>query len=288
MRRVAVATFARGDLDLDGPVLMHELARAGVEAHWCAWDDDSVAWDSFDLVVLRSTWDYTNDLDAFLAWAKQVPRLVNPYEVVAYSSDKHYLADLAAHGIATIPSHFCDVGDEPDFPDGDVVVKPTVGAGSIDAERFSADEGALARAHVRALHGRGRDALIQPYVHSVDRRGERAVIYVDGAFSHAMTKGAMLNASAHDRDVVFRRAQMSLAYDGPDEFARREPGALALADEVLRVKGLSHLLYARVDLVEVGDAWAVMELELIEPSLFLTYYAPAAARLARAIARQAR
>ncbi|MGH9019482.1 MAG: hypothetical protein ACRDV0_00455, partial [Acidimicrobiales bacterium] len=129
------------------------------------------------------------------------------------------------------------------------------------------------------LHAAGRDALVQPYVGSVDEHGERALIYIDGAFSHAMTKAAMLNVAPDRRDRLFRIEQMSLA--------SAEPDALGAADAALGAAGFSDLLYARVDLVRDGDEWAVMELELVEPSLFLTYHEPAARDLARAIARRA-
>ena len=96
---------------------------------------------------------------------------------------------------AIVPSTFCDVGGEPVFPDGRFVVKPTVGAGSIDAEKYAPGEHDRAGAHVRALHAAGRDAMIQPYVSSIDEDGERALVFIDGEFSHAMTKGAMLNTA---------------------------------------------------------------------------------------------
>jgi glutathione synthase/RimK-type ligase-like ATP-grasp enzyme len=197
---------------------------------------------------------------------------------VAYSTDKHYLADLAKHGVAIIPSHFCDVGKKPRFFDGDFVVKPCVGAGSMDVERYGPSEHDAALAHVKALHASGRDVLIQPYVDSVDALGERALIFIDGAYSHAMTKGAMLNVTEMDRSWLFRHEQMSLV--------EGESDAIAFAQHVLEVKGFAHLLYARVDLVTTKTGWELMELELVEPSLFLTYEPAAATRLAEAIARR--
>jgi glutathione synthase/RimK-type ligase-like ATP-grasp enzyme len=276
--RVAVATCLGVDVDPDSPLLLFELEVVGLKSELCVWDDPRVEWEHYDLVVVRSTWDYPSRRAEFLAWARGIAHLHNPYGVIEYSSDKHYLTDLVAHGLRVIPSHFCDVGKKPRFFDHDFVVKPCVGAGSMDAARYTKDEHELARTHVARLHAQGRDVLVQPYVESVDSIGERALIFIDGEFSHAMTKGPMLNVNELDRHSLFRREQMSLA--------EPEPEAVAYATSVLAAKGFSHLLYARVDLVLVDNEWAVMEVELVEPSLFLTYYELAAERLAQAIVRR--
>jgi len=275
---IAIATCEGENVDVDSPILLEALQNAGLDAALCIWDDASVDWSRFDLTVLRSTWDYAPRREEFLAWARNVPCLVNPYEVITYSTDKHYLADIAAKGHHIVASAFCDVGDDPIFPGGDFVVKPSVGAGSIDAERYSPNEYDVARQHVARLHSAGRDVLIQPYIGSVDEMGERALVYIDGTFSHAMTKGAMLNVTQLDRNALFRREQMKTAVG--------EPEALSVADGVLKDLGFDDLLYARVDLVMTDSGWAVMELELVEPSLFLSFHQPAAERLAQAIKRR--
>lgn len=276
MSRLAVATCAGIDVDPDSPLLLDALDARGIDAELVVWDDPRADWASYELVVVRSTWDYAARLGEFLAWARRVPRLLNPFEVIAYSTDKHYLADLAAKGLPIVDSTFCDVGSEPVFPPSDFVVKPCVGAGSIDADRYRVGETERARAHVASLHERGGDALIQPYVDSVDEVGERGLIFIDGEFSHAMTKSAMLNVAPSVRDSLFRSEQMSRS--------DAEPEALTLAARVLEAFG--PLLYARVDLVGTSEGWAIMELELVEPSLFLAYDANAAGRLAEAIARR--
>jgi len=273
---VAVATCAGDQLvDPDSPLLLDALDAAGVEGELCVWDDSRVRWDRYELVVVRSTWDYAARRDEFLEWARGLGRVLNPFEVLRYSADKHYLIDQAQRGHAVVATSFCDVGASPTFPDADFVVKPCVGAGSIDADRFARDERERATAHVRRLHDAGRDAMIQPYIASVDTLGERALIFIDGAFSHAMTKGAMLNDAPDDRDALFRREQMTRA--------DAEPDALAAAAAVLDDPRFADLLYARVDLVDDDGTWRLMELELVEPSLFLGYDDTAATTLARAI-----
>ena len=277
MRRVAIATTTSDEVDFDpdAQCLLGALSGVGVEGSMCVWNDPSVDWADYELTVIRSTWDYTQDLAGFLNWARGVEHLHNPYPIIEYSSDKHYLGDLAARSHRIVPTTFCDIGAQPVFPDGGFVVKPTVGAGSIDAEKYDSDEHDLAISHVQRLHASGRDAMIQPYVSSIDQDGERALVFIDGEFSHAMTKGAMLNTAADDRDALFRQEQMS--------FANAESDAVTFAEAVLSEAFFRGILYARADLVRVPEGWAIMELELVEPSLFLTYDDQAPRRLAAAI-----
>lgn len=275
MSRVAIATCAGDNVDVDAPILLAALDRIGVAATLCVWDDPAVQWDDFALVVIRSTWDYAPRRDAFLAWARTLHHVANPYEVLAYSTDKHYLADVSAQGFAVVPTTFCEIGETPTFPSGDFVVKPAIGAGSLDAARYGDADHDRARAHVADLHARGRSVLVQPYVASVDTRGEHALIYIDGTWTHAMGKGPMLNTPADERDALFRREQMTRQDADPD--------AVALATALLATIE-ADLLYARVDLVWAPSGWQLMELELVEPSLFLTFHPAAGDRLAAAIA----
>ena len=277
-RRVAIATCEDLYVDPDTPLLLEALTSVGLAYELLAWDDPNAQWDRFDATVIRSTWDYAPRRDEFLEWASSVPTLYNSLDLVTWNTDKHYLRSLQLAGINVIPSTFADVAIDPIFPAGNFVVKPTVGAGSMDAERYGAGDHARAHAHVRSLHASGRDVIIQPYVESIDEEGELALVFVDGEFSHAMRKGAMLNAVENDRSQLFRAEQMSVATASPEtlQFARR----------VLEAGGASSALYARVDLCRLDDDWAVMELELTEPSLFLTYHPEAAAKLADAILKR--
>ena len=274
-RRVAIATCEDLYVDPDTPLLLEALTSVGLDYELLAWDDPNAQWDRFDATVIRSTWDYAPRREEFLTWASSVPTLYNSFDLVAWNTDKHYLRSLQHAGVTVIPSTFADVGIDPIFPTGNFVVKPTVGAGSLDAERYGVDDHAHAHTHVRSLHASGRDVIIQPYVESIDEEGELALVFVDGAFSHAMRKGAMLNAVENDRSQLFRAEQMSVAAAGLE--------TLQFAREVLNAGGASSALYARVDLCRLDDAWAVMELELTEPSLFLMYHPEAATELARAI-----
>jgi glutathione synthase/RimK-type ligase-like ATP-grasp enzyme len=272
---VAIVTCSIKDLDPDQPLLLDALSRVGVHSAAVAWDDAEVNWSSFDLVVLRSPWDYAPRRDEFLTWARGVDNLVNPFEVIERNTDKHYLTELARGGVAVIETQFVDVGQAPTWPTGDFVVKPAVGAGSFDAERYSGSTHDEAFAHVQRLHAAGRDVMVQPYVASIDEHGETAVIFIDGQFAHAMNKGAMLNVTENDRSALFRREQMR-----PIEI---DEAVLGAASTALRALEAHELLYARVDLVQIDDVWTVMEVELTEPSLFLEFRPKFADVLATAI-----
>ncbi len=256
-------------------MLFDALLDVDIEGQLCVWDDRSVTWSDYDMVVIRSTWDYTKDRPGYLEWARALPTLFNPYPIIEYSTDKHYLNDLAARGFRVIPTTFCDVGERPEFPDTSFVVKPTVGAGSMDADQYDAGDHDGAAAHVARLHDSGRDVMIQPYVASIDEVGERGLIFIDGAFSHAIRKNAMLHVEQLDRNMLFRLEQLSLA--------DAEPDAVTFATSVMSEPQFRNLLYARVDLVQLPEGWAIMELELVEPSLFLWYRPEAAVDLALAI-----
>ncbi|MUM33553.1 hypothetical protein FZI93_18325, partial [Mycobacterium sp. CBMA361] len=139
-----------GDGDDDG--LVQALRDRGLHAHWLAWDDPATL--QADLVILRATWDYTERHDEFLAWTTQVRNLLNAPDVVAWNTDKRYLADLATAGVPTVSSEFFAPGESVSVPSGEVVVKPAVGAGSVGAQRFT--DATAAAAHAAALQASGR------------------------------------------------------------------------------------------------------------------------------------
>lgn len=287
--RVALVTCADlPGLDPDDRLLVPELAARGVEAVPAAWDDPAVDWSGFALSVLRSAWDYPGRRAEFLAWAHRVPRLANPAELVGWNTDKRYLVDLAVAGVPTVPTAWLEPGAGVSLPErGHHVIKPAVGAGSLDTGRYDyADsrERSLARSHVHRLHAAGRVVMLQPYLHAVDTDGESALLYLDGRYSHAIRKGAMLDGPDTVVDGLYR----------PETVTPREPSAAErrVADAALaaaaRATGQAVApLYARVDLIpdEHGQPLLV-ELELAEPSLFLGTSQGAAGRLAEAIARR--
>ncbi len=285
MTAVLLATCADlPDGDEDADLLGAALRARGLRPLWAVWDDPSVDW-SAGLTVIRSTWDYTARRDDFLAWAGSIPRLVNPADVVRWNSDKTYLRDLAAAGIGIVPTEWIEPGRPVPLPvDGEYVLKPSVGAGSRGAGRFSAGQDAAARAHTAALHDAGRVVLLQPYLDDVDHVGETALIYVEGRYSHAVTKGAMLpEGVTHPVDGYELFVQERIR---PTEASPAERG---LGEQVMGYvrDRFGDQLYTRVDLLPTPDGPVVIELELTEPSLFLDRADGAADRFADAIAARA-
>ena len=273
------------DLDVDEQLLLAPLADEGVHATVAIWDDADVDWARFDLVVVRSTWDYVGQLDAFLAWARSVDRLANPADVLTWNTDKRYLRELDAAGVPVVDTEWLEPGDLISLPpSGEIVVKPAVSAGSLDTGRYDLarqEHHRLATAHTERLLDAGRTVMVQPYLAAVDVDGERSLLFVGGAFSHSATKSAMLAGPHEATDALFR-AETITAHLATDT-------ELALARATLAaVPGSDRLLYARVDLVDDDRGAArVLEVELTEPSMFMGQSPGSAERFAAAIAAAA-
>lgn len=284
--RVAIATCAEvAELDADGQALVDELGRLGAQAVPAVWDDPEVAWGAFDVVVVRSTWDYAERRKAYLAWAEAVAcvtRLVNPVEALRWNTDKRYLADLAARGVPVVPTAFVEPGQAVVLPTAaEFVIKPAVSAGARDTARYAQADADLARAHAEALLAAGRPVALQPYLETVDRTGETALVYLDGRFSHALRKGPLLERGGGPVEGLFAVEDITARVATP---AQRAVGDRALA-EVQRRFGTP--AYARVDLLPgPGAAALLLELELTEPSLFLAEGGASAAPLAAALLRE--
>jgi glutathione synthase/RimK-type ligase-like ATP-grasp enzyme len=286
---VALVTAAPArDLDDDLPALTAALGARRIAHEVVLWDDPGVDWARFDLAVVRSVWDYVHRRGDFLAWAERTAattRLVNPPAHLRWSSDKRYLADLAAAGVPVTPTAVAAPGEAVAWPDaGQVVVKPTVSAGSIDTARYrmidgGSDDGrAAAEAHVARLHAAGRVAMVQPYLEAVEgERGETALVFLEGRLSHACRKGPMLVPGLAIVGDLFVEEDIRPATPTAAE--------LAVAGAALAAIPGGPSLYARVDVIPdaAGDP-VVLELELVEPSLFLRYAEGGADRVAAAIA----
>ena len=289
-RTVAMAIGAEHPVDAEGELLLEAVRNLDVQAQPVIWTDAPAGrWDSFDLVVIRATWDYTHVLAQFLAWTRAVGqgRLLNPPDVIAWNADKRYLADLARAGISTIATEHLPPGAPFTPPPGRFVVKPAVAGGARGAQVFDEKRHADARAHVARLHAAGHDLLVQPYLDAVDGdEGETALVFIDGELSHAMHKGPLLALDAPAIERGFRAEQMSVvAQPAPDVIAL---GRRTLAAVYERFDN-GPLLYARVDVLrDAGGEPAVLELELIEPSLFLDFVPGTADALARAIVARLR
>ena len=250
--------------DGDDAELIAALRQRGLHARWLSWDDPETL--RADLVILRATWDYIERFEEFLQWSAQVANLLNPPGVVAWNTDKRYMADLADAGVPTVPSRFFAPGQTVRIPKGEVVVKPAIGAGSVGAQRFI--DARAAREHAATLHEAGSTALVQPYDKRIEN-GETALVFLGGEESHAFTKGPLL-PEAGERPVFDPSgtyAEESLTAAEPDfELWDIGHAALDAAASHLNISA-TDLLYARVDVIGGPDNPLLLELELVEPSL---------------------
>ena len=271
---IALATCA----ELPTGYLEDALAER-LGARWAVWDDPAVDWAAFDAVIVRSTWDYQRDRAGFLAWAHSVGTLRNPATVLAWNTDKRYLADVAAAGLPVVATTFLAPGQAlPAALPDELVLKPAVSAGSRDTGRFRPDtEPDAVAALLAAIHASGRTAMLQPFVGAVDTHGETALLYAGGHFSHAIRKDAILRPGTV--------AALGTAEDPAIEPRDPAPAERALADRTVAwlQERLGPLAYARIDLLAGPDgAPVILELELSEPCLYLPFAEGAAERFAAA------
>jgi glutathione synthase/RimK-type ligase-like ATP-grasp enzyme len=282
--RIAIATCAGyPDLKGDDDLLEEALRVRGAEAVAVVWDESGIAWESFDLCLVRSTWDYHEKHAGFLEWARRVEAasaLHNPAELIAWNSDKSYLRDLAEQGVPTVPTVWVEPGADEELEAilaregwGEAVVKPVVDLGARNLRRVRAGD-TEAQPALEAVLERGR-AIVQPFLPSLEAEGETSLIYIDGSFSHAVRK----RPAEGDFRVQSIWGGTVAATDPELQQVEVAESALALIDE--------SPLYARVDLVDdLDDNPALIELELIEPNLYLSTSGTATDRLADAAIAQ--
>jgi hypothetical protein len=290
-RRVGLASCKRlPEPDPDQELLCAALARAGMEPRVIAWDDEdaSAAIAEQRLVVLRSTWNYFEHLDDFLGWVDQTSaatRVYNPPAIVKWNAQKTYLPKLAERGIDIVPTEIVARGSKQQLADildsrgwDDIVIKPVVSAGSFRTEKFSRDRVDDGQRFLADLV-KDRAAMVQKWMASVQSYGERSLVWIDGVLTHAIRKSPRF-AGGHE----LVSGEVPIAVDEA-AFAERVIAPFA-----------RDLLYARVDMIRDGGtcgntraadgALRVMELELIEPSLFLQQAPRALERLVEAIGRR--
>lgn len=282
---VAIATCDfHPQLDGENLLLRAALQERGMAVTVAPWSSPVPSgWDACAAVIVRQTWDYTWRLPAYLDWTRAVgDRLHNAADVIAWNADKRYLFDLERAGLPVVAGELLAPGAAFEPPAGQFVVKPTVSGGARDTARYDEAGHAAARGLVDRLHAAGRDVLVQPYYARVDDEAETAVVFVDGELSHCMRKGPLLSVGAPPSDEPYAAEDMSPREGDAD--------VLALARRALAFAGqrFGTPLYARVDLLrsDAGEP-AVLELELIEPSLFLDFAPGSAEALAAAVARRA-
>lgn len=284
-RRLAVATAAdHPSLTPDDGALLAALERLDIEPVVCVWNSPSVDWATFDAVLIRTIWDYYKHQAAFLAWLDRLDQqrvpAINDSAVLRWNSDKRYLVELARAGVATIPTRVARADELPGVLAASsarqVVVKPAVSGSAWQTLRGDIHDEAFLGEVAKLPHE--LDYLVQPFVPEIVSDGEWSLLYFGGAFSHAVIK----RAAAGDYRVQDEHGG-SFASAEPDA-AIRQAAEQALA----AVAALGHRdhAYVRVDGVVSGGRFLIMELEMIEPFLFLDLQAGAADTLAREVQRR--
>ena len=274
----------------DDELLLEELRGRDADAVRHPWDDASVDWQSFDLVVGRSVWDYVLRHDEFVAWLDSVgPRLENAAPLMRWNSDKRYLADIRDDGVPVVETEYIGPDDEVPEIGAEVVIKPTISAGGRDTGRFGPNSADQAFALIEKITATGGTAMVQPFVASVESEGETAVVMIAGEVSHVLHKRSLLEAD----EVAPVRTEDDLGvaevmYD-PDLVlaGSAAPDQLELAGRVIaavRRRFKTTPLYARVDMLrDAGGSPVLLELEAIEPNLYFDQAPGSVERLADAI-----
>ena len=285
MYRIALATYRDlPQLCDDDRLLLDYLNEHGVEAEAVVWDAEDVAWGSFDCVVLRSCWDYHLRPQKFAEWvrklAKAQVRMLNPAETVLWNMDKSYLQDLGSRRVKVVPTVWLRNGEPADLRailerEGweEAVIKPSVSATAFKTWRTSRAEAKAHNADLQEMLA-SSDMLVQPFIKEVVDKGEWSLVFLGGEYSHAVLK----RPRRGDFRVQEQYGGSSVRETPPEEL-------VVQAREVLQRAGVIWS-YARVDAVEVEGELLLMELELIEPYLFLSEHPQAAQRFAGAILRE--
>jgi glutathione synthase/RimK-type ligase-like ATP-grasp enzyme len=279
---IVTCEAARG-LDADLEPLLAALTRAHLTSAIVDWHADDLDSVQYRALLLRSPWDYSQNYPEFCSWLDRIServRLFNDCEIVRWNLDKRYLSSLAQAGIPIVSTTFLVPG-EPlvALPEADeLVIKPTVSAGSRDTMRHTTHDSA--RAHAERLLAQGRVVMAQPYLKRVDEQGETALLFFDGQLSHTIRKGPLLSRDGAATNSLFAAEVISAREPEADE--------LALARRVLAALPFPRPpLYARVDLLRDDQGRPVLlELELTEPSLFFATAQGSADRFVHALAAQ--
>lgn len=273
------------NLEPDEAGLPDALRERGLEPRIAVWDDPSVDWSQSSVTVLRSVRDYAAKREAFLAWSKTVPRLLNQAHLLDWNSDKHYLKDLDNLGLPTIPTMWLEPEQNLSkhqihtrFPaDGDFIIKPAISSGGRGTGRYTATD---ARSRADAVHHAleelraGRTVMVQRYLSEIDRSGELSLVYLNGLASYTVEKAPMLHSAFRSTDE--KQEEVSKAYAATEEEWRwGEQIRRVLHAYIKQHAGRDELLlYNRVDIVRGSEKdeheFYIMEISLIDGSLYLS------------------
>ena len=287
-RVIALVSGAEArEFDTDLPHLSRALGDRGIITEVVDWDNASVDWSRFSMAIVRSPWDYHRRYPEFLTWldaVSAVTTLQNPADIIRWNTNKEYLDELVDAKIGIVPTTFVRSAQDlvtitnEGMLERDIVVKPTISAGSNNTERHE-ESPVKAAAHLGFLLDAGFIAMVQPYQRFIDERGETGMVYFNGQLSHSFRKGAILATGENIKNGLFTVEDIAPRTASAQE---RELGEAVMT--FVKKKWGEYPLYARVDVVR-GSAGVpvVMELELAEPSFFLQVDHEAPSRFASAV-----
>lgn len=263
----------------DDDLAVGPLAELGWDVATVSWRDETVDWNDFEIVVVRTPWDYQNDPDAFLDVLRKIDasnaRLENQLSIIEWNLDKRYLRDLESKGVSIVPTIWSESEVNEDvftewqsfFDSDELIVKPTVSATAQDTFRLRKFDRKLAAVFAN------RSFLVQPFVNTIVDEGEFSLFYFSGEYSHTILKSP--------KHGDFRVQE---EHGGLITAVAPEPKLRETADKI--VASLSPMLYARVDLVRSDTKdFMLMELELIEPALYFRMDDESPRRFAAALDR---
>ena len=282
--------------DVDLPLQIVAFADSSIDLVQAPWEDRTIDWDSFDLVVVRSPWNYVDRLDEFRQWldARRHMRTIhNPVSLIGWNMDKRYLADLAVHGVPVVPTAFVQSIDEfqsaiASAGSKEIVVKPSVSAGSRLTGRFAFDDLAAEELAKRIL-SEGVTVMVQPFASRIDVQGEIGTVLFDGVVSHSFRKAALLAEGGALVGGEYREEITAIV--APDDVLAVVTIASTAATKIARERGWlavnEELLYGRYDVVRLDDGSpALLEAELFEPCFFLPTDSESPRRFVDAVIRR--
>lgn len=287
-RVIALVSGAKArEFDTDLPYLSRALGDRGIITEVVDWDNASIDWSRYSMAIVRSPWDYHRRYPEFLTWldaVSAVTTLQNPADIIRWNTNKEYLDELVDAKIGIVPTTFVRSAQDlvtitnEGMLERDIVVKPTISAGSNNTERHE-ESPVKAAAHLGFLLDAGFIAMVQPYQRFIDERGETGMVYFNGQLSHSFRKGAILATGENIKNGLFTVEDIAPRTASAQE---RELGKAVMT--FVKKKWGEYPLYARVDVVR-GSAGVpvVMELELAEPSFFLQVDHEAPSRFASAV-----
>ncbi|GAA4469618.1 hypothetical protein GCM10023189_56900 [Nibrella saemangeumensis] len=261
-----IGTYA-SPVENEDQKLFQFLKQKGLDIHFMLWTDPLADWSHFDLALLKAPWDYFEKIDLFYAWLEELKQknvpLLNPYEVVRWNSDKHYLRDIAAAGLPVTPTLFVEKGHKADlaayfdqFNSVKLIVKPCISAGSKNTYAITPEQLTEFTPKLNGLLQQ-ESFMVQPFLPQIQEEGEWSLLFFNGRFSHAVLK----KAKAGDFRVQH--------YLGGTIHPQPPSAELIQHAEAYVHRFAKDCLYARVDGTLVDGQFVLMELELIEPFLFL-------------------